>query len=129
MQKHVSNFIDICVFIFLDNRVFSSSKLKVYSSSYTNFCIHLHGKINNHLNGCICVYIKSKCLCPLLLVDIYLINNTGDYAAITPEKRYLFLNFTSFGGSDENSFWCCVSITKYIHYLQCLNQQYFYFLL
>ena len=47
---------------------------------------------------------KTKCLCPSLLFDIHLIINIGGYAATTPGKRYLFLNFTSLACSDENIF-------------------------
>ena len=39
----------------------------------------------------------------------------GDYAAITPEKLYFNLNFTSFGCSDEKSFWYCISITNKVY--------------
>ena len=106
MQKFVSNFIDNCIFIFLNNCEFSPVKLYVYSLSYTIFCTHLSGKKYIYLIGCICIYNKTKCLSPSLLVDIHLIINVGGYAATTttPGKRYLILNFTSMACSNENNF-------------------------
>ena len=76
----------------------------LYSSSYTNFCTHLSGKKYIYPIGCICIYNKTKCLCPSLLVDVHLMINIGGYAATTPRKRYLILNFTSLACSDGNNF-------------------------
>ena len=104
MQKLVSNFIYNCIFIFLDNCVISPAKLYVYSPSYTIFRTHLSGKKYVYLIGCICIYNKTKCHSPSLLVDIHLIINKGGYAARTPGKRYLILSFTSLACSDENIF-------------------------
>ena len=126
MQKLVSNFIYNCIFIFLDNCVFSPAKLYVYSPSYKIFRTHLSGKKYIYFIGCICINNKTKCLCPSLLVDIHLVINIGGYEATTPGKRYLILNFTSLACSGQNNFGN-VQI-KYILHLQCLNQQYFFLL-
>ena len=127
MQKLVSNFIYNCIFIFLDNCVFSPAKLYVYSPSYKIFRTHISVKKYIYFIGCICIYSKTNCLCPSLLVDIHLIFRVGGYAATTPAKRYLILNFTSFGCSDENNFG--IVQIKYILHLQCLNQQYYFFVI
>ena len=97
-------FSDNCVFNLIENCIISSSTFYVYSPLYTIFCIHLLRIIYICLNGCICIYIKTKCLCPSLLVDIHLNDNIGDNAAITPQKLDLNLNFTSFGCLDEKRF-------------------------
>ena len=104
MQKLVFSFIDNCIFNFLKNCEISPLKLYVYSPSYTIFRTHLSGKKNVYLIGCICIYNKTKCHSPSLQVDIHLIFNIGGYAATTPGKRYLILNFTSMACSDENNF-------------------------
>ena len=128
MQKLVSNFIYNCIFIFLDNCVFSPAKLYVYSPSYKIFRTHISVKKYIYFIGCICIYSKTNCLCPSLLVDIHLIINIGGCAAETPGKRYLILNFISLACSDENIFGNVhQQQIKYILNLQCLNQQYYFF--
>ena len=68
------------------------------------FRTHLSGKKHIYLIGCICIYNKTKCLYPSLLVDIYLNFIIGGYAATTSGKRYSILNFTSLACSDGNIF-------------------------
>ena len=90
--------------MFLNNCEISPVKLYVYSPSYTIFRTHLSGQKYVYLIGCICIYNKTKCHCTSLLVDVHLIINIGGYAATTPGKRYLVLNFTSMACSYENIF-------------------------
>ena len=101
--------------------------LYVYSSSYTIFRTLHFGKKYIYLNRCVCIYNNTKCLQPSLLDDIHLIINIGGCAATTPRKRYLILNFTSFGCSDKNNFGKeHPKQIKYILHLQCLNQKCFF---